>query len=130
MKSSPSRMAPGFTLIEVVIGLSLMATVVVASLLAFSGHQEQIRQANAKLADVDIADDLLNRLSATRDGIPMSGSGRIANHPNWYWQTRVAGEVVCAQVPLRIINLQIIEREPNSKLNLLVSTSLVEVIDL
>ncbi len=129
MNSSPSKMATGFTLVEVVIGLSLMASVVVASLLAFSGHRKQIRQANAKLAAVEIADELITRLSATRDGIPASGRGQIAGHPNWYWQTRVTDEVIRAQIPLRIIKLRIIEREPNSKLNLLVSTSLVEVIN-
>ena len=43
-------MATGFTLVEVVIGLSLMASVVVASLLAFSGHRKQIRQANGPTA--------------------------------------------------------------------------------
>ncbi|MDA7874776.1 type II secretion system GspH family protein [Rhodopirellula sp.] len=83
MISSHSKQNSGFTLIEVVVGLTLMATVVVASLLAFSAHQKQIRQARSKIAAVQVADDLLNRMSANRTGIPSSATGTIIDHPRF-----------------------------------------------
>ena len=129
MISSHSKQNSGFTLIEVVVGLTLMATVVVASLLAFSAHQKQIRQARSKIAAVQVADDLLNRMSANRTGIPSSARGTIIDHPNWTWRTRVTAETIRAEIPLRIIQLEIFERQADSNLNLLASTSVVKAIE-
>ena len=119
----------GFTLIEVVVGLTLMATVVVASLLAFSAHQKQIRQARSKIDALQIADNLLNRMSASRAGIPLFATGTIPERPNWTWRTRVIEETTLAQIPLRIIQLQIIERQADSKLNLLASTRVAKALE-
>jgi type II secretion system protein I len=129
MRSSHSKKSRGFTLIEVVVGLTLMATVVVASLLAFSAHQKQIRKARSKMAAIQITDNLLNRMSANRTGIPPSATGIIAEHPNWFWRTSVTAETSQSQIPLRIIQLQIFERQTGSELNLLASTSVVKVIE-
>ena len=129
MKSFRSRQRCGFTLVEVVIGLSLMATVIVSSLLAFSKHQKQIRLAQAKIAAVQIADDLLNRMSASRTGIPAAASGSIPDHPNWSWRTRVTTETLRSPVPMQIINLQIIEGKTGSKPTLLSSTSVVKAFE-
>ncbi|MGB0759794.1 MAG: type II secretion system protein [Rubripirellula sp.] len=129
MKSFRSRQRCGFTLVEVVIGLSLMATVIVSSLLAFSKHQKQIRLAQAKIAAVQIADDLLNRMSASRTGIPAAASGSIPDHPNWFWRTRVTAETLRSPIPMQIINLQIIEGKTGSKPTLLSSTSVVKAFE-
>ncbi len=128
MKSSRSKPAVGFTLIEVVIGLTLMATVVVSSLLAFSAHRKQRRAAEAKLAAVTVADDLLHRLSAGRDGIPIAGRGVIPGHPYWFWQTTPVGTIRRAEVPLRVIEFRIVEVSDEGRLPL-VRTQLVKKID-
>jgi type II secretion system protein I len=129
MKSFRSRQRGGFTLIEVVVGLTLLATIIVSSLLAFSKHQNQIRLARSKITAVQIADDLLNRMSASRTGIPPAASGPIPEHPTWSWRTSVAAETLRVPIPMQIIKLQIIERENESKLNLLASTSVVKAIE-
>ena len=129
MKSSRSRQTIGFTLVEVVVGLTLLATVIVSSLLAFSKHQKQIRLSRSKIAAVRIADDLLNRMSASRTGIPPAASGPIPEHPTWSWRTSVTAETLRDPFPMQIIELQIIERENVSKLNLLASTSVVKAVD-
>jgi len=129
MKFFRSRQRCGFTLVEVVVGLTLMATVIVSSLLAFSKHQKQIRLARSKIDAVQIADDLLNRMSASRTGIPPAATGPIPEHPNWSWQTSVSAETLGVPIPMQIIKLQIMEQESNSKLNLLVSTIVVKAIE-
>ena len=96
MRFSPSdfpqsKTDRGFTLIEVVVGITLMATVLATSLLAFSAHEKQIRQARVKLTALQVADEMLNRMSSSREGIPVSGAGPIPEHPNWSWQTSVVG---------------------------------------
>ncbi len=128
-KSLHSHHSRAFTLIEVVVGLTLMATVVVASLLAFSAHQKQIRQARSKIAALQISDDLLNRMSASRSGIPPFATGTIPEHPNWTWRTRVTAETTLAQIPVLIIQLQIIQRQADSQLNLLASTRVVKALE-
>ena len=129
MKSFRSRQRYGFTLVEVVVGLTLLATVIVSSLLAFSKHQKQIRLARSKIAAVQIADDLLNRMSASRTGIPPASSGPIQEHPTWSWRTSVTAETLRAPIAMQIIKLQILERENEGTLNLLASTSVVKAID-
>ncbi|MCH1439061.1 MAG: type II secretion system GspH family protein [Rubripirellula sp.] len=129
MTSYRSRQRHGFTLVEVVVGLTLLATVIVSSLLAFSKHQKQIRLARSKITAVEVADDLLNRMSASRTGIPSAATGPVPGHPTWSWRTSVTEKMLRNPIPMQIIKLQIIERETNSKLNLLASTSVVKAID-
>lgn len=129
MKSFRSRQRDGFTLVEVVVGLTLLATVIVSSLLAYSKHQKQVRLARSKIAAVQIADDLLNRMSASRTGIPPAASGTIPEHPTWSWRTSVTAETLRDPIPMQIIELQIIERENAATLNLLASTSVVKAVD-
>lgn len=129
MKSFLSKPVDGFTLVEVIIGLSLMATVLVASLLAFSKHQKQIRLAKSKIAAVQIADELLNRMTASRNGVPPAAGGTIPNHPNWSWRTSVTTETFHPAISIQIINLQIFEQETDAEMNLLSSTSVVKAFE-
>ena len=64
-----------------------------------------------------------------RTGIPSSATGTIIDHPNWTWRTRVTAETIRAEIPLRIIQLEIFERQADSNLNLLASTSVVKAIE-
>ena len=105
------------------------SSVAIKPLLAFSKHQKQIRLARSKIDAVQIADDLLNRMSASRTGIPPAATGPIPEHPNWSWQTSVTAETLGVPIPMQIIKLQIMEQESNSKLNLLVSTIVVKAIE-
>ncbi len=104
-----STVPSGFTLMEVVVGLTLMATVLVGSLLSFSAHRRQLRRADAKIAAVAVADDLLSRFMGSREGIPLLANGSIDSHPTWYWQTQPVGTTAPAGVPLQVIRLQVIE---------------------
>ncbi len=120
-----SRCKSAFTLMEVVVGLVLMASVLVASLLAFSAHRKQLRNADAKIAAISIADELLYRLSESRDGIPLSATGPIANQPNWFWRTRPTGNIVATGVPVRVIRFEIVESNGQT-IRVLTSVDVVE----
>ena len=129
MHSFRSRRGGGFTLLEVVIGLTLMATVLVSSLLSFTAHRKQRRFADSKLAAVAYADDLLNLMSASPDGIPHVSRGPVQGKPDWFWQTNVAGMIAPAQTPLRVIRFEIIETTAQGSLRPLVSIDLVEPLE-
>jgi type II secretory pathway pseudopilin PulG len=99
----------GFTLLEVIVGLVLMATVLVGSLLSFAAHQRQRRFADTKLSAIATADELLDRLSGSPQGIPQQSQGLVPNRPNWLWRTYTVGALSPAQIPLRVIRFEILE---------------------
>ena len=76
--------ARGFTLLEVVVGLILMATVLVGALLSYSSHQRQLAFADKRIAAVSYADEILARLSSGQRQLPKSMRGAIVEQPNWY----------------------------------------------
>lgn len=115
-----SRPKPGFTLIEVVVGLVIMAGVLASSLLAFSSHQRARRLADAKLVAVDIADEMLTAFSGSRGGIPPAGRGPVIGRPGWWWQTAPIGVATPAGVSMTVTRFQIIEIESAGKTNSLV----------
>ena len=123
--SRPLR-GKAFTLLEVIVGLTLMATMLVGSLLAFAAHQRQARFADAKLQAVAVADELLDRFSGSPGGLPPAGRGAIPGKPGWFWQTTPARAIAPAQIPVRIIRFQIFSQKPNGPLTPLVTVELVQ----
>ena len=126
-------MRRGFTLLEVIVGLALMGSLLVASLLAFSKHRRQLRLADKKLEAVRVADESIDRLSGQPGGIPVPTRGRIAGHPDWIWQTSVVGIAQLATVPLEVTRFQIVEfnssNAGNQDTTLLVSIELVQRVE-
>ena len=129
MKFCRCKRDSAFTLLEVVVGLTLMASVLVGSLLAFSAHQKQRRHAEAKLAAVSLADQMLHQFTASRDGIPALGRGPIPGKPTWFWRTSVVGTQAPAEVLLKVIRLEIIELTDEGSQRPLVTVDVVEPID-
>lgn len=115
-----------FTLLEVVVGLALMASVLVASLLSFSAHRKQIRAADARIAAVTVADDLLQQFSVRPEGLPRFGRGPIPGYPNWIWQSVVVGNAAPVQVPMHVIRFSIMEVGRDSELEELVWVNVME----
>jgi type II secretory pathway pseudopilin PulG len=129
MRSCHCKHKYAFTLLEVVVGLTLMASVLVGSLLSFSAHYQQRRIADAKIAAVTVADQLLDELSGTREGIPAIGRGMIAGRPNWFWRTNVIGTAAPAEIPIRVIRLQVVEVNNEGRMLPLATVDLVEPIE-
>ncbi len=102
-----------------------MAGVLVSSLLAFSAHRRTQRFAEAKLAAVSVADELLTHLSGMRGGIPASSRGPIAGRPDWWWQTELVGLTAPAGIPLQVIRFQVIEIALTGSSRSLVSVDIV-----
>jgi prepilin-type N-terminal cleavage/methylation domain-containing protein len=128
MKSWRCEPARGFTLVEVVAGLTLAAGLLVGSLLAFSAHRKQRRTADAKLAAVAIAEELLTAWSSSSTGIPNFGGGEISGRPDWLWRTRLVDTTTLIQVPLHVIRLEVIEVSGEGSLRPLATVDVVEPI--
>jgi len=80
---------PGATLVEVVAGLTLLASLATGILLAFGAHQKQLRRAEQRLHAVDVADQLLARWYSGSGMIPRGTSGRVVfKQEPWIWRTQ------------------------------------------
>ena len=97
------------SLVEVVVALVLMGSVLVSSMLAFSSHRRQLSVANQQLEATVIAETIVRELSAQPGGIPASARGVVAGHPNWMWQTSVAGRAQVATVSMRVVAFEILD---------------------
>lgn len=99
----------GLTLIEVVAALVLMGSLLVSSLLAFSAHRRQLRVADKQLQATMVAESLVRELSARPGGLPSSARGLVPGHPDWMWQTSIAGQARLATVPMRVLEFEILD---------------------
>ena len=120
------RRRRGLSLVEVVVGLTLMATLLVSTLVAYSGHRRQLRRAEQKRVAVTVADRLLVEMSGTLNGIPLSSQGYIAGHPTWFWRTSPIGIVAPMQIPMTVVRLQIVESVGAGSTTVLASVDVVE----
>ena len=101
----------GFSLIEVVAGLVMMATVMAASLKAFADHQQRIRHANDRRRAVGLCDELLGELTTRRGGLPVAADGRWPasgmGGEAWRWRLQTIDAGLVWDVPTRTVRLQI-----------------------
>lgn len=81
----------GLTLVEVIAGLALLATLLASILVAFGSQAAQIRAARDRLRAVEMADRLLSEWSS-QNAIPAVGTEQSLPGTNdWRWRI-VAGE--------------------------------------
>lgn len=126
MKSFRSKRVRAFTLIEVVVGLTLMASVLVGSLLALSAHRKQRRTADAKLVAVRFADDLMNRFFSLSEGIPLAARGVVPGQPGWMWRTSLVGSAAPAGIPLQVVRVEVLDQSTSAGERTLVSIEVVQ----
>ena len=129
IRPSRNRVPRAFTILEVIIGLILMSTVLVASMLSYSAHQKQLAVADKRIAAVSFADDVLGQLTGGAKKLPRSMRGAIPAQPNWYWQTSVVGTTSPMEVPMAVIRLQVVEVKPDGSSLVLTSVDIVEPIE-
>ncbi len=105
-----SNRSPGFTLLEVVVGLMLMAALVVSALTALSRYQSVLKDAGRKRQAIAVADDLLQRWSDSPAGLPGSAAGTVPTDPTLGWRTRVVAQRSVCGMPAEVIRLDVWEQ--------------------
>ena len=119
----------GFTLIEVVVGTVLLATLVVSVLVAIGSHQRKIRHVRQKSLAIELADQMMSRWHQSTEGVPLSGRGSLSPDGSLAWQTRVIKSRQLCGVPVYVVRLDLfglvrVERQPEQP-NVLCSIDLV-----
>ena len=112
----------GFTLIEIVVAMVLLATLLSTGILAIGQTRRQMRLAEQRLDACVVADMVLDQLHTGRGGIPTEGTGAIAGRNDWVWMTRVVGGGRPLGVDVQVVRFSIVDRRDSK---VIVSVDLV-----
>jgi prepilin-type N-terminal cleavage/methylation domain-containing protein len=99
----------GMTLVEVVVGIALLAVLLVLILASFRAHAAQIRSAKQRMEAMRRADELLT-VWTTSGGIPVVGEQEeIPETPGWIWRiVKTSGSDDLYQLGAAVIRLEIV----------------------
>lgn len=96
------------TLVEVVAGMTLLASLATGMLLAYGAHQKQLRRAEQRINAVDVADKLLGQWYSSNVSIPRNRLGRvIAKQEPWIWKTQTIEVASVGSTPVERIRVEI-----------------------
>lgn len=102
-----------FTLLEVVVGMVLMAGLVSGTVLALTDQQSALRTAANRRDACVVAEQMLDVWMESVQGIPPRERGIVsAGEPrrqNWTWRTEPIGSRLVMGVPAQIIRFQIVD---------------------
>jgi type II secretory pathway pseudopilin PulG len=127
----------GLTLVEVVAGMALMATLLVGILMAYGNHVHQIKRAQRKLEAIALADQLMEGwFSKTNPAVPItSGGGSIGNKKksekvnkgnSLVWRTyEIENRRVSDSLNLKIIRLEVQDSEAKKENDVLAAVEVV-----
>ncbi len=105
----PIRNRFAFTLIEVLVGMFLLATLAVVALQGFRAHKLQLKFAEQRIVAVAELDRMLSIWSSQPAGIPMIGAGAVAPDRPWAWKSSVIEQRVVFGQPLNIVRIEVYE---------------------
>jgi len=98
----------GLTLIEVVAGLALLASLLVGCLTAYGHHVRQVRQARQRLAAVRAADALLAQWFQESGRIPVAAQNSFAGAGQLCWRTRLISDPGAELLASQVVRLEIL----------------------
>lgn len=131
LHNARNRRSSGFTLMEVVVGLALAATLLVAVLTACGHHLKQLRLADTKMAAIKVADQMLAEWYHQDGRIPVNAGGSCGQASNLIWQTEsrtIALGTSSSKKPLEVevVRLSIFRKEDGSNATLLISIEVMQ----
>jgi type II secretory pathway pseudopilin PulG len=112
---SASRRARGATLIEVLGGLALLSSLLVAILFAQAGYTRQSAIAERRTRAVSAADELLQGWWRQPERFPVSTSGVIAGSSGLSWKTRLVSTTGLQNLEAQVVRLDIIDERGTSR---------------
>ena len=98
------------TLVEVVLGLVLLATLLVAVLLTRARFVRQTASAQRRAAAVVAADEMLSAWWGDRKNFPVDAEGTVKNRPELAWRTRLVADETAQSLGGRVVALEMLNR--------------------
>jgi hypothetical protein len=105
------------TLIEVVGGLALMATLLVAILLAKGRYTHQTAIAARRIRAVAAADALMTQWHQDIAKLPRSSTGIFPGDDGFSWRTRVVPNAAIREFEAEVIRLEILDNRIEARAN-------------
>jgi len=105
------------TLIEVVGGLGLLATLLVAVLMAKARYTRQAAGADRRMAAVAAADALLSGWHQNAAALPRMGAGVIPGDAELSWRTQVIANPAINEMAAEVIRLDILDNRRDAAAN-------------
>ena len=102
------------TLVEVIGGLALLATLLVATLLARTRYIHQAAVADRRLQAVRAADTLLTAWHQDTRSLPRAGAGIIPGDDQLAWRTQTLPSPEATDLGAVVVQLQILDTRPES----------------
>lgn len=106
----------GATLVEVMAGLVLLGTLLVAVINAKAGHVRQWSRANDRLQAIAAADALLDSWWQNPAILPRSAGGQTGTGP-WRWRTRLVDNYQTDNLPIQIVRLELYNQTDSNTMN-------------
>src|SRR5580765_2955956 len=103
------RRRPAMTLVEVVGALGLLATLLVALLLARARYTHQAALAQRRLQAVAAADALLATWHQDPRSLPRAGSGAVAGERQFTWRTQRVVSAAVNEMGAAVVRLEILD---------------------
>lgn len=122
-RCSASYERVGLTLIEVIAGLALLSTLLVAILIAFRGHALQVRASQDRLAAIAHADRLLLGWTAEEQLPPVGARGLVTDE--WSWRIAPAESAEAPWPGTRVVRLEIIDSGGDERPHVLTAVELL-----
>ncbi|MEQ1824850.1 MAG: type II secretion system protein [Pirellula sp.] len=116
-----------FTLIEVVVGIVLMASLVATTMVALASHQRTILLAKQRQQANRVAETLLTNWYELNGDIPTRAQGVVDAQAEWHWQTQPIGSTTLCGLTVNIVRLDVFGRVGlDSQPRILTSVELVQ----
>ncbi len=116
----------GLTLVEVVAGIALLATLLVSLLSAFRAHAAQIRSAQDRLRAIRIADELLATWMAAGVIPAVDEQESIPETTGWSWRiARAESSPDLQKLGAAAVRLEIVEASEDSSARVLTFVELM-----
>ncbi len=96
------------TLVEVLAGLALLASVLVGLLAAKAGYARQSERADLRLRAVTAADQLLAGWWQSPGGVPGSADGATPGDAGLRWRTRLVANAAVEEIGASNVRLEIL----------------------
>jgi type II secretory pathway pseudopilin PulG len=122
---SNSSARRGLTLVEVVAGLLLLATLLTAVLTAFRTHATQIRRARERLQANDMANELLRGWQAQGAMPPIGTQKLLDGTDGWAWRIAANGFIQTEPVRIGSVRVDIVRPDGAANDEILSSVSVV-----
>lgn len=119
------RRRNGFTLLEVLVAMVLLAGLTASSLVAISRYQVTLKTLAEKQHAIEIADQLMQGWMDSEGGLPTVSVGVVASSPEFRFRTHILSQRLVCGVAADVVRLEIWKSQINSTLNVPTQPNLV-----